>query len=45
MNDTMMPVAKEAWIDPDIRTLDISETNQFPANGNDGGVYAGCTRS
>jgi hypothetical protein len=37
---------KEAWVRPEIRSLDVSETRRDGGSGGDGGTYApDCTRS
>jgi hypothetical protein len=37
---------KEAWITPEIRTLDVAETQTRSRRGSDGNArYADCTRS
>ena len=36
---------KEAWIAPEIKTLDLSETQTNPNRGGDGGRFVDCTRS
>lgn len=36
---------KEAWIAPEIRTLDVDQTQGFRNRGNDGGRYIDCTKS
>lgn len=44
--DKAQPVAqKEAWVAPEIRTLDVGETQLFNVRGTDGGPYADATRS
>jgi hypothetical protein len=38
--------AKETWITPEIRTLDVAETQTRSRRGGDGNArYADCTRS
>lgn len=37
--------ALEAWVEPEIRTLDIAETNGLPFVGGDGGIHSDCSRS
>lgn len=36
---------KEAWIAPEIKTLDVAETQGLPNRGRDGGRFADCTKS
>ena len=36
---------KDAWIEPEIQTLDVSETSGFPNRGGDGNRFIDCTRS
>lgn len=36
---------KDSWIEPEIQTLDVSETAGFPNRGGDGGRFVDCTRS
>ena len=36
---------KEAWIAPEIKTLDVSETANRPNRGRDTGAVVDCTRS
>jgi hypothetical protein len=33
------------WIEPEISTLDIDETQLFPGTGGDGSPFPDCTRS
>ncbi len=41
----VIKIQKESWIEPEIQTLDISETAGFPNRGGDGGRFVDCTRS
>jgi hypothetical protein len=36
---------RRAWVEPEIHTLDVEETNIFPNLGGDAGPYADCQRS
>lgn len=36
---------KEAWIAPEIKTLDVADTQQRINRGNDRGAFIDCTRS
>jgi len=36
---------KDAWIEPEIQTLDVAETAGAPNRGGDGGRFVDCTRS
>jgi hypothetical protein len=44
MTDT---VKREAWVEPEIRDLDVQETNAFPGRGADvgGNPFPDCQRS
>ena len=35
----------DAWVEPEIITLEIEETFGFPGRGGDGGRFFDCTRS
>ena len=39
------PEDKTEWVDPEVRTLDVSETASRPGVGTDGGSFADCTLS
>lgn len=41
-NDNPEP---KAWVEPEIRELDIRETFTFPNTGGDGSIFPDCTRS
>lgn len=45
MTDTSA-VRKEIWVAPEIKSLDIDETNRASRRGGDGNaIYVDCTRS
>jgi hypothetical protein len=46
MVDKVVDGQKEAWVAPEIRTLDVAETQTRNSRGSDGNPrYADCTRS
>lgn len=42
-NDQSQP--KASWIEPELKRLDIMETENLPNRGADGNRHADCTRS
>lgn len=46
MNSVEDGQPREAWITPEIKTLDVAETERFPGVGPDGNArFPDCTRS
>ena len=45
MNGDKGMVRKETWVAPEIKTLEVGETQTRNARGGDGSRYLDCTRS
>lgn len=44
--NTVISAGKEAWVEPEIQQLNVSETAASSGTGHDGNMqYADCTRS
>ena len=45
MREEQVNAKKEAWVAPEIRTLDVGETHRFTRAGGDAGPYSSALRS
>jgi hypothetical protein len=39
------PKARAVWIEPEIESLNLEQTELFPGVGHDGGIFPDCTKS